>query len=101
MSVKKVLRTAPVQPLVRSDFNAITATTTVTKIVRESAKRTEVILTNTSAAPLYLALGFLPSSTNYAVVLQNGDTFLSDTTDAINGVWASAAGGQVNITERY
>ncbi len=98
---KKKITANSVQPIIRSDFNVVAATATVSKLVREQPRRTEVIITNTSSAPLYIALSFLPSSTNYTVALQSGASFLSDTTDAINGVWASAAGGQANITERY
>lgn len=98
---KKTLRASPVAPLFNTQFNAVTATTTVSKLVRENINRKEVIVTNTSTAPLYIAFGFLPSTTNYAVSLLTGASFLSDTTDALNGVWASAGGGQANITERF
>lgn len=101
LSPKKSLKTVSVQPVVRSDYNAVTATTTVSKLVRESALRKEVMITNTSTANLYVAFSRLPSSTDYAMLIPSGGILISDTRDAINGVWASAAGGQANIVEEY
>ncbi len=98
---KKVLATSSVAPTVRTDYTAVTATTTVSLLVRERPTRRELILTNTSGATLYLAFGRLPSSTDYTVALPTGTVFLTSSTDRINGVWASAGGGQVNITEEY
>lgn len=98
---KKSLKTAPVQPVVRSDYSTVTATVTVSKLVRESAARKEVMITNTSTANLYVAFSRLPSSTDYAMLVPPNGVLISETRDAINGVWASAAGGQANIVEEY
>jgi hypothetical protein len=101
LPLKKKVLTGSAQPFVRSDYNAVTATTTVSKLVRENTSRKEVIITNTSTANLFLAFGRLPSSTDYAVLVPYNGIFITETRDAINGVWASAAGGQANIVEEF
>lgn len=101
LAVKKSFKTPSVQPMVRSDYNAVTATATVSKLVRESATRKEVMITNTSTANLYVAFGRLPSSTDYAMLVPSNGILISETRDSISGVWASAAGGQANIVEEY
>lgn len=101
LGVKKSFKTPSVQPMVRSDYSAVTATTTVSKLVKESAIRKEVIITNTSSANLYVAFGRLPSSVDYAMLIPSNGIMISETRDAISGVWASAAGGQANIVEEY
>lgn len=101
LGVKKSLKSPSVQPKIRSDYSAVTATTTVSILVRENVNRKEVLLTNTSPATLYVAFGRLPSSTDYAVAIPTSGVFVTASTDRLNGVWAAASGGQVNITEEY
>lgn len=101
LPLKKSSLRSTIPPVVRSDYSAVTATTSVSKLVRESAIRKEVMITNTSSANLYVAFSTLPSSTNYAVLIPQNGILISETRDAISGVWASAAGGQANIVEEY
>jgi hypothetical protein len=101
LSPKKRFAAGSVQPMVRSDYSAVTATTTISKLVRESVNRKEVMITNTSTANLYVAFSRLPSSTDYAILIPYNGILITETRDAINGVWASAAGGQANIVEEY
>lgn len=101
LGVKKSFKTTSVQPKARTDYSSVSATVSVSTLVRESSLRKELILTNTSSAILYVSFGNLPSSTNYAVAIPSGGVFITASLDRINGVWASAGGGQVNITEEY
>lgn len=84
--------------MIQTDYKAIAATTTVTKLVSENTKRKEIIVLNASSATLYLAYGRYPSSTDYIAALGNGDTLITTSQDSIHGVWSSAT-GQANISE--
>lgn len=101
LALKKSSIRSATAPFTKSEYVGITATATVSKLVRESMTRKEVMITNTSSANLYVAFGRLPSSTDYAMLIPQNGILISDTRDAINGVWASAAGGQANIVEEY
>lgn len=101
MSVKKVLRTPSVQPTKKTEYKSVTATVTVQKFKDENITRKELIFVNTSPATLYLSFGALPSTTDYTVALVTNAVFVTDSTDRVNGVWAAASGGQVNITEEF
>ncbi len=88
------------QPKVATKNFSVTGTTSVTKLIEENLNRKELIVTNASSAVLYLSFGGLPTTTNYSVAVPaNGGVFFTDSTDRVNGVWASAA-GQANVVER-
>lgn len=97
---KKTFLAKSVQPQIATNYVSFAATTTVSKVARENPNRKELIVTNTSTAPLYLAFSNLPTATDYAVAVPPGGAFFTESTDAVNGVWASAGGGQANVTER-
>lgn len=98
---KKRLSSGSVQPTRRAEYKSVTATVTVQKFKDENVFRKELIFVNTSPATLYLSFGTLPSTTDYTVALVTNAIFVTDSTDRVNGVWAAASGGQVNITEEF
>lgn len=88
-------------PSVKTKYTPITATTTVSKLAMENDKRKELIIINTSTANLYIHFSRIPNSTDYAMLIPSGGIMITESQDAINGVWASAASGQANITEEF
>lgn len=75
-------------------------TTTSKVLIDPNPDRKEVEFLNGSSAILYLLKGGgVASSTNYTVYLNEGDYYSSDSKAMFTGVWASDAGGSVQITE--
>lgn len=86
----------PKTPSTTSVANTITSTT----LLSSNASRLEAEFYNASTAILYLLKGSgTASSSNYTVQMNQGDYYVTDYTGQINGVWASAPGGSVFITE--
>ena len=79
-----------------------------TSLIAANPERTGLLLTNTSSAILYILLGGGTATATTAHSLRlaasGGQIDLSDISGrcfkgAISGIWASDAGGAVNITE--
>lgn len=88
--------TPPSTPVVTAVGDSITSGT----LVAANTSRKEVEFYNGSSAILYLLKGTgTASASNYTVQLNQGDYYGSDITSAFVGIWASATGGKVYITE--
>jgi hypothetical protein len=75
-------------------------TTTSTVLIDANSNRKEVEFYNTSTAILYLLKdGGVASSTNCTVAIQATGWYRTSYRGQITGVWASDAGGTVQITE--
>ncbi|KGM44481.1 hypothetical protein JY97_00640 [Alkalispirochaeta odontotermitis] len=80
---------------------------TTTSLIAANADRTGLIITNTSTAILYILLGTGTASTtnhSWVVAASGGQINLSDFSGrcwkgAVQGIWASDAGGVALITE--
>lgn len=81
-------------------YTSVAASTNANTLAPANTRRTELIITNTSTATLYVGIGRV-SAGNYMVALPYQGTFVTSITDTIKGYWASTASGQANVTEVY
>lgn len=96
---RQTLVTGATQPTTPTS-TSISDTITSTQLLAANTARKEAEFYNGSSAILYLLKGSgTASATNYTAQLNQGDYYTTNITSAIQGVWASAAGGKVYITE--
>lgn len=87
----------PKNPTVAS----VADTTTPAELIASNESRSEVEITNTSSAELYLLKGTgTPASDNLTAIVPQNSHYSTDFVGAIQGVWASDPGdGSALITE--
>lgn len=87
----------PKDPTVTS----VADTTTESELVASNDLRSEVEITNTSSADLYILKGTgTPSSTNLTAVVPQDSHYSTDFSGAIQGIWATNPNdGSALITE--
>lgn len=73
-----------------------TASSTV--LIAANADRKEVIIFNDSSSTLYVKLGTTASTTDYTVKLYTDDSFSTNYTGRIDGIWSANSTGAAKIT---
>lgn len=86
--------------MANANYTSVGAATNSCQLVPSNLKRGELIITNTSSATLYIGFGRV-STVDFAVALPYLGTFVTSTTDAVKGIWATSSGGQANVTEIF
>lgn len=82
-----------------SSVTSVNDTASSTQLLAANPSRKEVIFSNDSTSTLYVKLGATASTTSYTAKLSTDDTFITQFTGRIDGIWSSDASGAVRITE--
>lgn len=82
-----------------STVTSVNDTASSTTLLAANPLRKEAIIVNDSSSILYVKEGTTASSTSYTMKLYTDDTFITQYTGQIDGIWSSDSTGAARITE--